>query len=233
MAYINGNKASNTTESVIIVDAGVTLKLNSCAIITNNRAVNGGAVTLNGTLIMNGGTISGNEAIANGVDTGLGGAIYACEFARFVMNDGVIINNFATSGGAIYLGSGATVSLLGGTVGKSGQGNTATNGGALYVHEAAGGINLNGGAISSNTAELGGGIYSERGLVLEGISIKDNFASSYGGGIYSNKELTIMSGVIDGNKATLNGGGIYVTNTILNIPNIVLSNNEALRGGAI
>ena len=187
---------------------------------------------VNGTLILNGGVIDGNDAISDKGAYGLGGGVYVAENATFIMNNGVISNNNATDGGAIYLANNANLELLGGTVGKNAQPNNALRGGGLFISSEAGRVVL-AGSIENNTAENGGGIYNEKDIIIESMSLSNNTASSNGGGIYTTKPLTIRSGLVDGNTARNNGGGIYAESAELYIPSVIVSNNSAKNGGGI
>jgi len=83
--------------------ANTQLTLQVGSVITNSRAINGGAVahSANTRLNMNGGTITGNIA------TGNGGGVFlvASPLSRVYFNSGTISNNTAMIGGGIFSGT--------------------------------------------------------------------------------------------------------------------------------
>ena len=108
----------------------------------------GGGVEINGgAFTMSGGTIANNRTeIGAGVDLTSG---------SFTMTGGIICDNVASDncdGGGVYVGSGTTFNMSGGTI----SGNYATNGGGVYV---GGTFTMTGGTISGNTATKGEGVY--------------------------------------------------------------------------
>lgn len=94
--------------------------------------------------------------------------------------------------------------------GKLCGGNTAGNGGGIYVES--GSLTLKNVEISGNTAaENGGGVYVESGdFTMSSGKICDNVALGAGGGIYICKgtELAVHGGAIDDNSAAF-GGGVF------------------------
>jgi hypothetical protein len=70
-------------------------------------------------------------------------------------------------------------------------------------------IRIRGGALTDNTAHLGGGLYSESDSVLvENAVISGNQATSYGGGVYLGYYGTLRTCTFTGNTAGW-GGGLY------------------------
>ncbi|MBQ3158229.1 MAG: hypothetical protein IJB98_00885, partial [Clostridia bacterium] len=78
-------------------------------------------------------------------------------FGIFVKADASTLAT-VTNGGAVFLKTGATYTMSGGSI----KNKEATNGGAIYVSESAT-FNMNGGTISGNTASVGSGVYVENG----------------------------------------------------------------------
>ena len=205
----NGEKkiTLNSTGSMFTINSGVTLIIDEnitlIGIGTNNAAL----VTISdGSLIMNGGTISGNTTSGS---YGNGGGINVQD-GTFTMNDGTISGNHVIDN--IYGGGGIFVY----------NGTFTMNGGVISRNEAA--------AISRNTGDGGGGIYVNGGtFTMNGGSISGNIAysrygSRYGGGIYFRYGIfTMNGGSISGNTAGRadyqvngQGGGIYVHNGTFN-----------------
>jgi hypothetical protein len=122
--------------------------------------------------------------------------------------------------------------------------NTAQwNGGGIYND--GGKVTLNGGTISGNTADEGGGIHNDDwydGVVeLKGGTVTGNSAHSYGGGIYNYSGwLTIDAGsAITHNTAGKEGGGVFHdyagsdNATKMIVRNGSIRNNQATEGGGI
>jgi hypothetical protein len=141
------------TNSIFIVNAGGTLTINAGATLQNNYASDGGAITVfGGSLVMAGGTITGNSSAING-----GGVSVHQSGGSFTMSGGVITSNTAAQdGGGVAVYNEATFTLSGGTL----AGNTAGNdGGAIEVGSESGDVLITGGNIVGNTATNGKGIY--------------------------------------------------------------------------
>ena len=123
---------------------------------------------------MYGGAIAGNMAKRDITTDGYskdaatyGGGVYVGSGAKFTMSGGKISKNTASQyGGGVYIefedltNEGGTFTMSGGTIGGSqDEGNSAQNGGGVYV--AGGTFEMSGtAAISNNTATtFGGGVY--------------------------------------------------------------------------
>ena len=116
----------------------------------------GGVYIEDGTMVMNGGSISGNFA-------GYGGGSSVESEAEFTMNSGTISGNVAGEGGGVFLGrpgDGPTIAKLrGGLI----TGNSAIafderrtgSGGGIYQSDGAS-LDLSGTSVSGNTAEAEG-----------------------------------------------------------------------------
>lgn len=108
-----------------------TLTVNNCAFSYNTAglgSLNVGAALLGGaaTLTVNNSTFFNNKALV-----GNGGAIYA---SRLVVNNSTFYNNIAAAnGGAIYVPIGTNLTIQNSTL----VGNTATSGGAIWTNSAA------------------------------------------------------------------------------------------------
>ncbi len=119
--------------SVIIVYGTLTLMDSSTGktgtITGGNCAGEGGGVYVDGTFIMNGGTISGNSAI-------YGGGVFVDNDATFIMNGGEITGNSAgtnsdngVGGGVFVYSTNGKFTMTGGVISS----NTATYGGGVTV----------------------------------------------------------------------------------------------------
>ncbi len=162
---------------------------------TSGAGYGGGLYMGGGTATLSGGTLGGNKA-----EGGFGGAIYmnggTCTLSNGATigglpNGSLSYANSAKFGGGIY-SAGGSITVKGGKI----QYNTAsTAGGGIYTNGADGVVNMEKQTskadmlsyIEYNTAEEGGGIYANRGVVnfSDGF-IQYNHASEAGGGIYVN-----------------------------------------------
>jgi hypothetical protein len=181
----------------------------------------GGGVYATGTFNMSGGTISDNVALGQFG----GGGVYSGG-SLFNMIGGTISGNIAPNGfgGGVYVPMTLiidaegyphyplTFNMRGGKI----SGNEAKiRGGGVYN---AGTFHLDGGTISDNTSDKGGGICNDygsaydqpSGLFVEGGTISGNEAKTDGGGIFTTgyKVCSISGAAITGNKAGQSGGGI-------------------------
>ena len=125
-------------------------------VVTGGNAKNGGAVYLQGhsytSLIIDGGTFTGNTA------TSSGGAIWAniASGGKVVINGGVFTKNTAPSGGAI---TALNLTINGGIFTENsatGTENATGRGGAICVWGTPAYLTVNGGKIYNNTAALNG-----------------------------------------------------------------------------
>jgi len=98
----------------------------------------------------------------------------------------------------------------------SGNTNTSTSalsddGGGVF---SSGTITINGGEISGNSSQWGGGIYRDLfgSVILDSGKISNNTATTNGGGVNGN--ITVNGGEISNNTAGLFGGGVYGDVTI-------------------
>ncbi len=217
--------------------------------ISENTGKNGGGISNGGTLTIKDGTISNNTA------TEYGGGIY--NTATLDLVKVVIEKNLAYSkeeymvngcGGGIY--SVKSFSLPAGVVIK---GNTATNGGGVYIDtdwdattENVVTLTLDGAEITDNTATDGGGVLiSHSNMIMKSGKVSGNTAGDWGGdesfgsgaGIYLSGNsktdrgiLTISGGEISNNRVvstySADGGGIYNHWGTINMSGGIITNNS-------
>ncbi len=203
-----GAQGSNTGS---LIHVGGTAYLNSYGTLTNNKATNGGGVTIAaGSFTLNGGTISSNVA-TNGGGILLGGGTLSIQ-------TGTITANSATNGGGVHMsvttGYSLYQSLNASMAGGSITANSAVRGGGVYVStDAAAGEEedstalatwtMTGGSISGNTASAeGGGVY-----LFAHARILDDWDNELA---TSTAAFIIGGGAITGNSATLTGSGVYL-----------------------
>ena len=228
------------------------LNLEEGVIITGNFGIQGGGVSNSGTLIMNGGEISGNN-----VTSGFGGGgVMNHTHGTFIMNDGLIHGNTSPSNGGGVTNFG-TFTMNDGTISD----NTANRLGGGVANFALvrvdgvllgiGTFTMNGGLIDDNTATYGGGIHNTYRFTMNAGTISNNRANGNGGAIHLSRSTlyditgtTLLNGgTISGNRshgtdADSGGGALdWTTEDILNdltiAPGVVFSNNTAASGSRI
>ena len=219
-----------TINGKITVGSGATLTLTDCSDsgrVQGEVLVNGGKLELySGTITggvqvgkkggtyqtgssftMYGGAITGNEDYGG---VFLVGTTNHIDPPSFTMHGGTISDNTAGAsdggGGGVYVGEKCSFTMDGGTI----TGNTATagNGGGIYIHFNAGNVSISNATITDNKASAtgntsyghGGGIYSERGVTVKGVTITGNNSTFEGGGIYGKGAITLTDATVTGNN---------------------------------
>lgn len=258
----NGNAADTNNGGGISVYGG-TFTIEDCEITDNNAQKGGGLYVEQTTLLMKDTTISGSTA------TDEGGGMYVTDSnSIFTMAGGEISNNRAYSaGGGIYVKeskqatiSGTTISVNTANVDGGGvfvsdgamltvngtiTGNTAQQGGGVYVRDVDSEFKMTGGKISENKTTVetttdknrisGGGIfiYNKGRAIISNTEISDNTANNNGGGIHVNSGTLTMNAdtIISKNIASQDGGGVYFSSGTLTINGGTFSRNIANQNG--
>jgi hypothetical protein len=240
-----GRTVKGSGRKSFTVEKGVTFTLEE------GVTISGDGVRVDGTFIMNGGTLRDAN---NGTVEYANGAVEIANGGSFTMNGGTITGNrylgvYDGGGGVLVKGTftmnGGTIS--GNTAGYQSQGNrylpsSGGNGGGVYV--SGGTFTMNGGDISGNSAistytpregGYGGGVYVSKGtFTMAGGTISGNTTSD-GGGVYLGEQsiFTLTGGEISGNKIWGNGaGGVYVRGTFT-MKGGTISKNEGYNGGGV
>lgn len=146
-------------------------------------------------------------------------------------------------GGGVYVETGASFVLAGGTIYACGvqSGANQAFGGGIYAE--GGSVTMTGGAIrncvlSANNSANGGGvyIYSGASFTMEG-GVIAGCSAMYGGGISAaGCTVQITGGSIENCKASGRGGGLSVsdhTNGPVSVLDAAISGCEAKRGGGV
>ena len=150
--------------------------------------------------------------------------------------------SFSYFGGGVYVESGASFVLAGGTIYACGvrSGASQAFGGGIYC--TGGSVTMTGGAIrncvlSANNGANGGGvyIYSGASFTMEGGVISGCSAMSGGGISASGGTVRITGGRIENCKASERGGGLFVRSHAdqISVLDAVISGCEAKRGGGV
>jgi predicted outer membrane repeat protein len=212
--------------AILSVDAG-TLAVSDLNFSNGNGAI---SATENGSITVQGGTFSGNNAADGGAIssyTGLG---------NLTVTDATFTGNTATyAGGAIYTNEAAgNTTVTGSTFTKNKAGNI---GGAIYNFFD---MVVSDSRFNANQATSGGAIFNNAlgGDSLTGVTMYDNSATQDGGGIATaNTDLILANSRIVGNHAGNEGGGIYQNGSEgqigLELTSTTLQGNTGATGGGI
>ena len=180
--------------------------------------IKGGTYQTGSSFTMYGGAITGNRTDSSSGGVFLVGTTNHIDPPSFTMHGGTISNNTAGAsdggGGGVYVGEKCSFTMDGGTI----TGNTATagNGGGIYIHFNAGNVSISNATITGNKASAtgntsyghGGGIYSERGVTVKGVTITGNNSTFEGGGIYGKGAITLTDATVtDNNRYDVYYGG--------------------------
>ncbi|MEL6852394.1 MAG: choice-of-anchor Q domain-containing protein, partial [Bacteroidota bacterium] len=219
------------------------LTLNTCDF-TNNTAPDGGAVASfqsagTASLIINGGTYSGNRATGT-LGSGEGGAVLI-EGGSGNLSNFLMSSNLAEFGGAIYATSTTNLSIANATFNTNrveDAGSAINQGGALFLED----LNATLSFISFNTnqsQEQAGAIYLTKtagsfSTSFTNIAFSGNIAGSSAGAVYTDGvDLTITNTPFSNNSGSF-GGGLYMTAATVGITRGSFSgNNASAFGGGI
>ncbi len=145
-------------------------------------------------------------------------------------------------GGGVYVETGASFMLAGGTIYACGvqSGANQAFGGGIYAD--GGSVTMSGGAIrncavSGDYGASGGAIYAKAGSVTMSGGVISGCSAMSGGGILTSEgTVRITGGRIENCKASERGGGLSVrghTNGPVSVLDAVISGCEAKRGGGL
>ena len=144
-------------------------------------------------------------------------------------------------GGGVYVETGASFVLAGGTIYACGvqSGADSAHGGGIYC--VGGSATMTGGAIrncvlSANNGASGGAIYAKAGSVTMSGGVISGCSAKDGGGILtSGCTVQITGGRIENCKASERGGGLYIGDHAdqISVLDAAISGCEAKRGGGV
>lgn len=181
--------------------------------------------------------------VTNGDATGLqggvgdadaGGGIFNVD-ATVTLNGVTVMTNTAVLGGGIYNSNG--IISMTGSLEDDGMlselfGNSATEGGAVYIED--GTATLDGLLLRGNTATDGAGLYISGGVISATNSIfNGNSATQNGGGVYNgaNTAVNLLHLTLYNNSATNSGGGFYNAAGSPIVRSNIFESNSAAGGG--
>ena len=220
---VNGN-ASDSVFTMATEDL-VTLKDLK---ITNGFADSGGGISnVNGMVIIENSTISGNSASFRG-----GGIFNQSAFgsASMTIIDSVLSDNSAEvrGGGLENEGDDATVTIVDSTF----DNNSASEGGGIYN---LGTVSIDNSLLNNNSATQGGGVYNSGLFTSTNSTYIGNSAVEKGGGIHNVSgfgNVTVTLSTLNDNSAS-EGGGIYNEGEEVAINESILEDNFAQWGAGI
>ncbi|WP_440553143.1 InlB B-repeat-containing protein [Vescimonas sp.] len=144
-------------------------------------------------------------------------------------------------GGGVYVETGASFVLAGGTIYACGvqSGANSAYGGGIYAE--GGSVTMSGGAIrscavSADYGASGGAIYAKAGSVTMSGGVISGCSAKDGGGILtSGCTVRITGGRIENCKASERGGGLYIGDHAdqVSVLDAAISGCEAKRGGGV
>ncbi len=204
---ISGNTStSNYGGGLYLVESELNMGFGA-SISGNTAETMGGGVALNKTILNMSGIAKVNGNITH---QGVGGGI--------IVANGSIVNlsdNAAVFGNSVMAEDG--------------------RGGGIFLKDASSLLTISENAkVYDNKSAFGAGVFlqDETEMQMSGGAINTNVADLDGGGVYSHGNITISNGAVDGNRTVSgNGGGIYVAsegNAV--ISGSAITNNNALNG---
>jgi CSLREA domain-containing protein len=228
--------------------SGASLTLTNVAVTNNVSGRDGGGILNNGTLTINGGSITGNSILPDPTDPDPnnrngGGVRHFTGSTTTITNTTISSNSAVRSGGGIA-GSGnlqltnATV-----TLNQAGTNGGGVNGFSGIVNGVQSTLIISGGTVSQNTAgSTGGGIIGSSTTEVTGTTVSNNQAGtvtvSSGGGVASfasstagvTTRLTLTNVMVSGNSASGSGGGMSGSGS-LRVTNSTITGNQAGTSG--
>lgn len=241
------NGTSATDGGALFIAPNSPVNVLTGTVIDSCKAVNGGAITNEGSLRVHEATFSNNTASGA---SGSGGAIFNATGGVLSITDAMFSNNTANrAGGAIedQAGAGLTTTIAGTTFLSNNAGVAPAaaapgNGGAIHITGASD-MTITGGLAEMNVAAReGGGYWNGTGTMsLQSTVIRRNAAygdgaDDGGGGIFNNGgtlsivDTTISNNIANGTSGS--GGGIFSTDGEITISGTtIIASNEANRAG--
>lgn len=227
----------NFSDNGTLKVSGATLELSDVRL--DGQSQNGQSRPAPGVTVENGGTLkmeknSCIQNFTNSYASGDGGGVYVGSGCTMTMNGGTISGCKAVggygSGGGIYIASSGSLTMDGGSIESC---TSKWVGGGVYLD---GSMSMTGGTISGcksvGSLGSGGGIYIASGsLIMGGGSIESCTSTWCGGGVYINGSMSMTDGSITGCTAG-NGGGVYINDGSMSMTGGTVCNNTAQTQGA-
>ncbi|MDY4508463.1 MAG: right-handed parallel beta-helix repeat-containing protein [Candidatus Faecousia sp.] len=220
-------------KTVILDMAGHTLNPDTST--AGDSLVN--TVTVFGTAVIKGGTISGKAEEGKTVNAR---GVLVPNGGKLILGEGAVVCGFTVqgSGGGIHVDGDGALELDGGTVKDN---RAAETGGGIFIYDAEKLRVKSGTVISGNEAANGGGIAAYRlytyGGYLSGLTLENNKAENggglYFGGIVDLPETMPFGGItFRNNQASQNGGGLYCRDKVRAVfTDMIWDGNTAAKNG--
>jgi hypothetical protein len=239
---IERSTASGTADfGLFFVNEGASLALQSLTL-QGGHAHQGGAISNDGALTLNGVVVEDNIADTDG------GGIYSSAGSVTLEGGSIIQDNIADGafgygshyyfdipayGGGIYAGF-CTVTVTNATLNnnKAGFPYATGYGGGMYALGAR--VTMTNATVAKNTSTYGGGLSlgNNSGASLINCIMRGNSARQ-GGGVYEiNSTLTLANDTVESNSAGQQGGGLYL-GSAATLTSDTVEANSALTGGGI
>jgi hypothetical protein len=193
----------------------------------------GGLITLSGEdlrqlfYVFGGGNLTLNDIILIDGNAGSGGAIAVGPQASVTINRSFVTSNeAATHGGGIH-----NQGML--TINNSTLGSNIATGDGGGIYNAGGHVHLHFSYLISNQAVNGGGIHSNSGtLIVQTSAFRSNIAYNLGGGVLAGgNDVEFVNNTFSNNRADT-GGGLHKNGTVT-LTNNTFNENRADHGGAV
>jgi CSLREA domain-containing protein len=246
---ITGNSASGTSGSGGgIFNSRGTASITNTLIVGNsaNRA-GGGIEAVEGTTVISGGSLEGNDA---GVNPGNGGGFHLTGPGTVEVSEVEVFANSAVEGGGLWNSGVGTMTVSNSDIFENtASGDDADQGGGGIYNEATGDgsggdLAVTGSFLGDNAATgesgSGGGILNNEGTAtITDSDIDFNSAPRAGGGIEAVEgTTTVVSSFLFGNDTGANpgnGGGVHLTGpgTVDVDDSLVVGNTAANQGGGL
>ncbi len=212
------NGSVSNSSAIIIVNS--TVSIEGIAVKNGSAVAGGGINSNNSSLALQNCIISNNESSNNGAGLFIDGG-------SLTMTNVTLSENESNGGGGGLYVRYATDCVL---TNVSMFSNTASNGGAIYIKDLKGDIDVIDSDMSDNiAANNGGAIYIKNSLMqLEDSELSNNSANR-GGGIftYLNGNVTMQGGILLGNSALDVGGGAEVRSSTCSFTLTTFDSNVA------
>ncbi|MDR1618154.1 MAG: Ig-like domain-containing protein [Treponema sp.] len=210
----NGDEGSNYTIT-LTADETITTQAFNIGIDTN--LINVG-ITIKGDSSVRTVTLSGTGSLFTLIGVG------PTQKITLTLGENISLRGSLTNNAPLVSANTSAVLVMESGSKISGNTNTSSSGGGVYVGGTGSSFTMNGGEISGNSSSssYGGGVYvgCTGTFTLNGGEISDNSSSAYssgGGGVYVYGTFTMNDGEISGNTTSASssvGGGVSVQGTI-------------------
>ncbi|MDA0920601.1 MAG: hypothetical protein O2945_16135 [Planctomycetota bacterium] len=175
--------------------------------------------------------LSVSESILSGNSADFGAGIYVDDGTAAIVGSTLQGNMATTDGGAIYVDQAASVDVTGSVV----RSNSAGRDGGGFYNNATAELKITDATVSGNSAVRdGGGLFNE--IVASATLLNARFSANSatnGGGIHNQDGVVSVSGgALIANTATADGGGVFTSSSATtSLENTTLSGNTAARDG--